>query len=399
MLVILARLTSPEMVGRFALGLAVAAPIIMLSNLQLRAVQATDAREEYQFCHYLGLRLITTTLALLMIVGIIFLGKYSLSAGSAILAIGFSKAFESISDVYYGYMQRHERLDCIAKSMLIKGPASLCSLGVVVYVTGDILWGVISLALTWALILILYDIPTAKKVFRCLVNDGLTPMNLQDGLRPNFNMSLILKIARLALPLGVVMCLVSLTPNIPRYFVEHYWGEKNLGIFAAIAYLVVAGNTLVGALGQSATPRLANYYAAGNYTKFRQLLLRMLSIGGAMGAVGVFTAAIAGRPLLEFFYGSEYATHIKLFIWLMVFGGVTFVASFCGYGMTAARYFRMQMPLFMLVACVTGGVSWILIPNLGIIGAAFSLLSGAVAQLIGSIFVIFHTLRHQRLIV
>src|SRR4051794_16358727 len=44
MLVVLAKVARPETVGNFALALAVTAPVIMLTNLQLRAVQATDAR-------------------------------------------------------------------------------------------------------------------------------------------------------------------------------------------------------------------------------------------------------------------------------------------------------------------------------------------------------------------
>ena len=65
MLVVLAKLGSPEIVGQFALGLAITAPVIMLTNLQLRAVQATDAKRAYSFGDYLGLRLAVTPLALL----------------------------------------------------------------------------------------------------------------------------------------------------------------------------------------------------------------------------------------------------------------------------------------------------------------------------------------------
>jgi hypothetical protein len=69
MIVLLTKLGSPEMVGQFALGLAVTAPIILFANLQLRSVQATDARQEFQFGHYFGLRLVTTGLALFSVIG------------------------------------------------------------------------------------------------------------------------------------------------------------------------------------------------------------------------------------------------------------------------------------------------------------------------------------------
>jgi O-antigen/teichoic acid export membrane protein len=126
MLVVLAKFGSPEKVGQFALGLAVTAPIIMFSNLQLRAIQATDARREYRFGHYLALRLATMALALFVIVGIAC--TYRLESALVILAVGLSKAFESLSDVVYGLLQFHERMDRIALSMMIKGPLSLAAL-------------------------------------------------------------------------------------------------------------------------------------------------------------------------------------------------------------------------------------------------------------------------------
>lgn len=64
MLVVIAKLGSPEMVGQFTLGLAVTAPVMLFTSLHLRAVQATDAKQQYIFGDYLGLRLISTGLAL-----------------------------------------------------------------------------------------------------------------------------------------------------------------------------------------------------------------------------------------------------------------------------------------------------------------------------------------------
>ena len=59
-LVAIAKLGTPAMVGQFALGLAVAAPVFMLTSLQLRVVLATDARNEYRLGHYLAPRLLGT---------------------------------------------------------------------------------------------------------------------------------------------------------------------------------------------------------------------------------------------------------------------------------------------------------------------------------------------------
>src|SRR5262245_26234 len=76
MLAVLAKLGNPVMVGQFALALSISAPVIMFTNLALRQVQATDARRDYSFGIYLGLRLITTALSLLIVAGIVLAAGY-----------------------------------------------------------------------------------------------------------------------------------------------------------------------------------------------------------------------------------------------------------------------------------------------------------------------------------
>ena len=107
LLVALAKLGSPEMVGRFSLGLAIAAPVMMLTNLQLRGVQATDARRQYRFGHYLALRLVMTTAALAVIAAISCLAGYSFEAAAVVVIVGVAKASESVSDVYHGLLQQN----------------------------------------------------------------------------------------------------------------------------------------------------------------------------------------------------------------------------------------------------------------------------------------------------
>src|ERR1700674_4553211 len=70
MLSALAKLGNASIVGQYALALAIAAPVFMLTNLQLRAVQATDSRHEYGFADYFTLRTVSTLLGFLVIVGI-----------------------------------------------------------------------------------------------------------------------------------------------------------------------------------------------------------------------------------------------------------------------------------------------------------------------------------------
>ncbi len=366
MMMALAKIGSPEMVGRFALGLAITAPVMLFASLALRAAQATDARGEYHFADYLALRLVTTFLALIVIAGIVLVGGYTGETGWVILLIGLAKAFEAISDVFYGLFQRAERMDRIAWSMIIKGVVSLTALTIAVWILRSVWAGAAALAAAWALVLALYDIPIGSS----LVSRSTSQ---RSGLLPIWHWPTLFRLARLTFPLGVTMMLISLNTNIPRYFVQHYWGERELGFFAAAAYLIVAGTTVVSALGQSASPRLAHYYAMGETTRFRTLLVKLLGVGALLGLSGIVISLVSGRQILTILYTSAYAMMADVFAWIMVAAAMAYLASFLGYALTATRHFAIQPFIFGGVALVNGLLCLVLIPRYGLTGAAWAM--------------------------
>src|SRR5438270_6565675 len=64
---LLAKLGSSEMLGQYALAIALTAPVVMFSHLNLRAVIATDVAQKHPFQDYLAVRLIATTFSLVSI--------------------------------------------------------------------------------------------------------------------------------------------------------------------------------------------------------------------------------------------------------------------------------------------------------------------------------------------
>jgi O-antigen/teichoic acid export membrane protein len=282
---------------------------------------------------------------------------------------------------------------------------SLLLLGIGVSLTGSVVGGAIGLAIAWGLVLFGWEIRNGRLILKnssqgregedLLVADA-EPANSQNPLYPRWERKTLGKLVWLALPLGFVMMLISLNTNIPRYFIERYLGERELGIFAAMSYLMVVGQMVVSALAESASPRLAKYYAAGNSTAFGTLMLKLVGVGLMLGAGGVFVAVVAGRPILTLLYKPEYADRADLFLWLMVAAGILYVAAFLGYGITAARYFRVQMPLFVLVTGSSAFACFWLIPTQGVLGAAIALIVGAIVQVVFSLGVIVHALYNIR---
>ena len=382
----LAKLTNAGQVGAISLGLAVTAPIFLFSQLQLRTIQATDAKEEYNFSDYLGMRLLLTAFAMLIVGVAVLAGRDKTQDILIIAAVASVKAVESLADIFYGKMQQLERMDYIAKSRITKGILSLIMFIIVIYYTKNIFPALLIQAAIATAVLCLYD---SKNVIRLVrIRHQSCEQSNWAIIKPRFNSRKMTKLAILALPLGCVMALISLNTNMPRYFIANYLGKTSLGIFTALAYIIVTGNMVISAMGQAAVPRLAKYYASADKKHYLSLLTRLTGLGLIIAVGGILVSVFAGRMILTILYSQEYAAHLTVFIVLMVYGGFNFVASFLGYGMTAARYFRLQLPLFSVVVLTTALASWVLIPSQGLIGAALSMITGALTQIIGSIIII-----------
>lgn len=386
MLMALAKLGSPTMVGMFALGLAITAPVFMFSNLHLRTIQATDAQQQYQFCDYLGVRLTTTTLALLVVVVITLTVGYSWETGAVVVAIGCAKACESISDIFYGLLQRLERMDRIAVGMMLKGVVSLLVLAVGVYLSGSVLWGVVGMAGAWAAVLMFYDAPQGWHALR------RSPARHTSLALPE-RMAIAARLAWMALPLGIGILLVSLSTAIPRYFVERMLGAASLGIFAAIAYIQVAGTTVISALAAAANPRLAQHFARGDARAFRALLHKLVAIALTLGGASALVAWLIGGWILTLIYGPEYGAHNHIFVLVMIAAGIGYVGWFVGDAMTAVRCLRAQALLFLTMTIATIGACAWLIPPFGLTGAALATMVTSVIHAAGGWLIVEHTLR------
>jgi O-antigen/teichoic acid export membrane protein len=375
MLAVIAKIGTPEMVGRFALAFAVTAPIFMFGALNLRAVQATDARRSYGFGDYLTLRLIALAAAMLATALLISLVPFERETAVVISLVAAAKAVESASDVYYGFLQRHERMDWISKSLMLKGVASVIALAAGLYVGRTIAWGVLGLTVAWACVLSFYDLPHAARAAQ-EASEG--------SPRPRWDPRSLRSLAWLALPLGAATLVYSLEVNIPRLFIERMHGPRELGFFAAMAYVPIAGARVVTALGESASPRLARYFAERRPREYIVLVKRTMWVGFALGIAGFLVALFLGKPLLSFVYRPEYAKQSHVFVLLLAAAAIWYVALFLQYAMMAARRFRAQ-PLILGVSLVALVVSCIaLVGPYGNSGAAIAMIIGAAVQMIGN---------------
>jgi len=182
---------------------------------------------------------------------------------------------------------------------------------------------------------------------------------------------------------------------MPNFFIKQALGERDLGIFAAIGFMVSVGNMAVVSLGQSAFTRLARSYAAGNLASFRSLLGKLLTFGAIIGLSGMIISKLAGREILSVLFRPEYAERADLLPWIMAAGGVLYMAQFLGFGMTAAGFYNSQVVLNILANVSLFAACFWLVARRGLLGAIFAMLIAASVQLAASVVILLMGVRKR----
>lgn len=381
MLMAMTKMLDTEQVGYYTLALSITNPIIMFSMLQLRAVHVTDVNEEHPYGCYLGVRLLTNTIAaiLMAVVLVALTGRYDWVVYGVIFFVFANKAIESTADISYAVMQKHERLDKVAKSIMLRQGFGAVVLIGVLWLTGNLICGVIAIGLCWLAVLLFYD---RKNVM------------VFSEWKPIWNPTAFKIIILTGIPLGITRGLISLDESMPRYFVEGYLGTSTQGIFSAMAYAMTVAYLCMEALGYSAMPRLAKYYVSKKKA-FVKLLFKVVFIAMILGFIPVLVGLIAGRQILSLLYTADYAQQPGVFILLLIVAAFKMVSSMLNHGMNAARYFKVQVPLNLIGLIVSTLACIWLIPIYGLRGGAVAMLLGVFSKILGSILILFHAINKK----
>jgi O-antigen/teichoic acid export membrane protein len=264
----------------------------------------------------------------------------------------------------------------VAISQIIRGIGSVLVFSAMFAWLHNLALSVIAMSVVWLAVLLFYDVPNVRAL-----------IGRQERFF-RFDRRSLWRLAMLGLPLGWVATFASLNVNVPRYFLEHYRGLADQGIYASLAYLVIGVGLVVYALTQSVTTRLAFLFASGNLKRFARMLTKLSLLGVLIAAVGVPLTFVVGRSLLTLLYRREYGDHVGLMALLVGIAGISTIGSFLFCGLTAARAFRAQVPVYLAAVLVVIAASALLVPRYGLMGAGTAVLLSTVTIMLGGLWML-----------
>lgn len=364
-IVIIAQVSTAEAVGAYSLAFAVSAPLTLFANMKLRSLYVTEQQDN--FGDYLRTRNIFSFLSIfiLIVLSVTFYPDYKY----IVILVTLMKVLDLQSDMYYSLPHKSEDMDYIGKHLILKHFLTLSVFTVTIINTENL-----TLSLLLQLII--------QTIYVYFVERSM----IKSKYKYNSNKVKLVNIRSIVLtglPLGFVQMIVSFNSNYPRYLLEYFESAKVLGYFAAIAYILAIGNMLMNAISQNFLPILSKKIHNRDYDSFKRLLyINLTGLAFIIGLLIIIFVLVFGESFLTVFYGKEYSNYTDVFVLISVSIAINLLSWNLDTALLAMRYIRIQPVISIVTMVFNLIISWFLIMNYGIHGAAYSLIITNIIQLL-----------------
>ncbi|WP_290756628.1 MULTISPECIES: oligosaccharide flippase family protein [unclassified Exiguobacterium] len=370
-LTLLIKWSTPLNIGYFNYALAITAPIVMFCWLNASMILTAERAGLTNFWLFIKTRFSLLSAGVFVLLGVYyFFGEANILLLT--LLVYLNKYMESFADLGYGFLQGHTAFKEVAISKIFRSLLNVSGAALVLFTTHSIQGFVIALITGNLIMLLVYDLPTIRRVGRGFDNQAL-------DLRYRSGKELFLK----AMPLGFVALLIALNANIPRLFVGHAIGTEELGYYASIAYLLVLGSLFIHSLIAVLLPNFSSETGERqSLPELRKLTRSMLLMTNVVGILLILGAIFFGKWGLTIFYNASFVKYHLIFVLMMVASLFFYNSTVIQALLTGFQQFRIQtLSIFgsvvvNLVACS------LLIPLYGLYGATIAYTLCAVTQIV-----------------
>ena len=290
-----------EAQGVLSLALVAGNICTSVANYYLRLQYASDIYGRFKDGDYVFARFALTLISFVVCVGYCFALQYSLATILSIMLFYVYKAFEMLSDIYQGVLQRHGKLYLGGYTMTAKGILSVGVFLLIAKLTANLDFALIGIAVVAAAIFVI-DVLLTKKVAGFAFKTNM------------FQWGALRKLLVLCFPLFLLHLGCNVLPSLPRIFFEKIYDQTQLGYYASIANIAVLIQTAASAAMIPLVPRISKLYSEGKTASFLKFCGVVMGIWVALGGIACIIVHFAGDWALKLVYGEEIAPYTYTFL-------------------------------------------------------------------------------------
>lgn len=312
--------------GVLTIAFAIANLLSTIGKFGIRNYQVTDVNGQFTFGTYLGTRIVTTVLMLIVSVVYVIYGylfkQYAWDKASVILFMCLIYVVEAIEDVFAGLYQKKGRLDWGGKIFSARWVVILGLFSIILISTHNLFYAalismVISVFCCIILLFYSYRKIVAEKLQICF-----------KGTK---------QLLSHCLPLFLSAFLQFYLINAPKYAIDDYLTEEVQACYGFIAMPVFVIGLLNSFIYQPILVKMAVQWREHDYQGFGKRIWRQIGIIAMITIVCIAGAYVLGIPVLSLLYHTDLSNYKVELLILLLGGGFLAMVGFSNVLLTIMR--------------------------------------------------------------
>ncbi len=370
--VLINRVSGATEAGYFFQAAAIANIFFQFSAMGLSILILTDERRRFSYSEYLSFQITMSTFAM---IGVLLLTLFYSDAYLVLILLlaSVQRFLSNILTTATGIFQREELLRYIFRQGVLISALPLLLIATYYGV------GVFGTRVAGANALLSISF-VATAVF--IMVPGLRQLRM-GVLR--FSPKVSMQIFRLAIPLGVASVSIVLIMEVPKIVLAHYHPLNYVAYYSTMVYFLIVPRLVSEAITNSLYKHMAELSNGKRHWASFRLASANALITATVAILMVALALILGHQLITAIFTPEYGQYSYLLVMVMIAGVFMGVdRGFASYIMAEQAY-RLQYARDAMAITTVTAVSMLLIPDMGVTGAALALISANIAPAVFSV--------------
>lgn len=357
-LIFINRINNVEIAGVFSFAFSIACLFFVIGVYSGRTFQVSDVKGELNDKEYLVHKFISCGIMMALTIIFLLISNYSIDKNIIIILLCVYKALEAFSDTFYGYLQKHNELHIVGKSLFFKSLLGVIVFFLVDFYTKDIALSCVALVINSLLFVVFYDIR------RSLVYIDKKEIRLQR----------VFKLFKIGFSIFAFSFLAIFIVNVPKYVIDMLLTDE----FQTVFSIIIMPGTVMSLCGQYImAPLLTNIvdlYNKNKYQEFKQMIIKILTILIILGILVEICAFILGIPILSVVYAIDLSEY-KFDLILIIFGAILYAATgVLSTVLITMRKNSVQLLIYFIDSVFGFCICYVLISSYGVHGATYGYL-------------------------
>ncbi len=367
--------------GVFSFAFSTANMLLYIGTYGVRNYQVTDVLKKHSFHEYYMLRIVTSTVMMILSIFFSFCSDYTIEKSLVIFTLCLFKCLEGIEDLFFGEYQLEGRLDIAGKLWFLRLTANIGIFFVLIYSTKSMLYacgGMVFLSFLFI-----------------MGNRTYIQGKFQQKEKQGISISSIKTILWNATPIFLHSFLNIYICNVPKYAIDRILSEEYQAYYGVLFMPIFVINLLSGFIYRPILVELAQVWNNQERKKFFKKIYQQSIF---IVIVTVFLCLCATKielPILSWMYRMELASYGKEYLILLIGGGCSAISYFITTCITIQRNQSKIMYIIIGISLIGTVCSDTLVRNYEILGASI-LYSGLMILQMIILFIICQCYRKEK---